>query len=228
MSEAKGMANVIIKTRNLVKTFEGGLIRALNGVNIEVSEGQFIAIMGPSGCGKSTLLYILGGLDSSTSGEVTVDDVALCTVRNLDDFRARKVGFVFQMHNLIPVLTARENVQIPMLETKFSKKERNDKSEKLLALVGLRERMNFVPTKLSGGERQRVAVARALANDPKILLADEPTGNLDSVSSHDIIRLFQGLNKDGRTIVLVTHDKEIAEHANIIYHMQDGKIIEQK
>jgi len=218
------MQRLIIETRDLVKTFEGGLVRALNGVSLEVLEGQFVAIMGPSGCGKSTLLYILGGLDEPTSGEVTVDGIDLCSARNLDAFRVRKVGFVFQMHNLIPVLTACENVQIPMMELKLSNTERSEKAANLLTMVGLKERLDFVPTKLSGGERQRVAIARALANDPKILLADEPTGNLDSASGQEIIQTFRKLNKEGRTIVLVTHDKNMAEQAGIIYHMKDGKI----
>jgi putative ABC transport system ATP-binding protein len=224
----KNMEKLMIRTHNLTKTFEGGSIKALNGADLEISEGQSVAIMGPSGCGKSTLLYILGGLDRATSGEVTVDDVDLCKVSNLDEFRARKVGFVFQMHNLIPVLTATENVQIPMLEVKLGARERSEKAEKLLALVGLRERADFVPTKLSGGERQRVAIARALANDPKILLADEPTGNLDSVSGHEVIQTFQRLNTEGRTILLVTHDRDIAEQAGTILHMKDGRILEQK
>jgi len=214
----------IISAKNLVKTFEGGWVKALNGVNLEVLEGEFVAIMGPSGCGKSTLLHILGGLERPTSGEVVVDEVDLCKEKNLDDFRAKKIGFVFQLHNLIPVLTARENVQIPMIELTLSSKERNERSDKLLALVGLEDRKDFVSTKLSGGQRQKVAIARAIANDPKILLADEPTGNLDSTSGHEIIQIFQKLNKDGRTIVLVSHDKDIAEHANIIYYMKDGKI----
>jgi len=218
----------IISTKNLVKTFEEGLVKALNGVNLEVFEGEFIAIMGPSGCGKSTLLHILGGLERPTSGEVVVDEVDLCKVRNLDNFRAKRIGFVFQMHNLIPVLTACENVQIPMLELKLSSKERKERAEKFLALVGLGDRKDFVPTKLSGGQRQKVAIARALANDPKVLLVDEPTGNLDSASSHEVIKIFQRLNKDGRTIVLVSHEKDIAEHASVIYHMKDGKILEEK
>jgi ABC-type lipoprotein export system ATPase subunit len=218
----------IITTKNLVKIFEEGLVRALDGVTLEIFEEEFIAIMGPSGCGKSTLLHILGGLDRPTSGEVLVGGIDLCTVKNLDSFRAKKIGLVFQLHNLIPVLTACENVQIPMFELKLSSKERNEKAEKLLTLIGLDDRKDFVPTKLSGGERQKVAIARALANDPKVILADEPTGNLDSVSGNEIIQMFQRLNKDGRTIVLVTHDKEIAEHANIIYYMKDGRILEKK
>jgi len=218
--------NKIITTKNLVKTFEEGQVKALNGVNLEVSEGEFIAIMGPSGCGKSTLLHILGGLERPTSGEVIVDAVDLRKIKNLDNFRAKKIGFVFQMHNLIPVLTTLENVQMPMFELKLSSKERTEKAEKLLNLIGLEDRANFVPPKLSGGQRQKVAIARALANNPKILLVDEPTGNLDSTSGQEIIQVFQALNKDGRTIVLVTHDKEIAEHVNIIYYMKDGKILE--
>jgi len=220
--------NTIIRTKNLVKTFEGGLVKALNGVDLEVFEGEFIAIMGPSGCGKSTLLHVLGGLDRPTLGEVNVDDVDLCKVRNLDSFRARKIGFVFQMHNLVPVLTACENVQIPMLELRLSSTERKERAEKLLSLVGLADRKDFVPTKLSGGQRQKVAIARALANDPKILLVDEPTGNLDSASGHEVIQVFQRLNKDGRTIVLVSHDKDIAEHASVIYYMKDGTILGKK
>lgn len=218
--------NKIITIKNLLRTFEEGMVKALNGVNLEVFEEEFIAIMGPSGSGKSTLLNIIGGLDRPTSGEVLVDGVDLCRVKNLDSFRAKKLGFVFQLHNLIPVLTACENVQIPMFELKLSSRERRERAEKLLKLVGLEHRKNFVPTKLSGGERQRVAIARALANDPKIILADEPTGNLDSVSGDEIVHILQRLNKDGRTIVLVTHDEEIAEHANIIYQMIDGKILE--
>jgi len=219
--------NKIISARNIVKTFEEGRVKALNGVNFEVSEGEFIAIMGPSGCGKSTLLHVLGGLERPTSGEVFVDGIDLCKERNLDSFRARKIGFVFQLHNLIPVLTSQENVQMPMFELKLSGGERNERADKLLKLVGLEDRMDFVPPKLSGGQRQKVAIARALANDPRILLVDEPTGNLDSASGHEIIQIFERLNKDGRTIVLVTHDKNIAEHASIIHHMRDGKILEK-
>lgn len=189
----------IISARNLVKTFEGRWVKALNGVDLEIAEGEFVAIMGPSGCGKSTLIHILGGLEKPTSGEVVVDEVDLCKAKNLDSFRTRKVGIIFQMHNLIPVLTARENVQIPMFEAKTPMKEQDEKAEKLLKQVGLEDRADFIPAKLSGGQRQKAAIARALANDPRILLADEPTGNLDSVSGHDIIRVFQALNRNGKT-----------------------------
>ena len=218
--------NRIITTKNLVKTFEEGRVKALNGVNLEVREGEFIAIMGPSGSGKSTLLNMIGALDRPTSGKVTVDGVNLSKVKNLDEIRAKKIGFVFQLHNLLPVLTARENVEIPMFELGLSNKERVRKAEELLKLVGLEERLDFVPTKLSGGERQRVAIARALANTPKIILADEPTGNLDSASGDRVVHLLQRLNKEGQTIILVTHDKEIAAHAKKVYRMKDGKILD--
>ncbi|MEW6189284.1 MAG: ABC transporter ATP-binding protein [Actinomycetota bacterium] len=220
------MDRTIIRTRNLVKTFEGGKVKALDGVNLEVPEGEFVSIMGPSGSGKSTLLNMIGALDHPTEGKVIVDDVDLSKVKNLDEFRAKKVGFIFQLHNLIPTLTALENVEIPMFELGLSKRERRERAKKLLELVGLGERLNYVPTKLSGGERQRVAIARALANNPKIILADELTGNLDSASSDEILHLLLDLNQRGQTIVLVTHDQEMAEHANVVYHLKDGKILE--
>jgi ABC-type lipoprotein export system ATPase subunit len=218
--------NKIITTKNLVKTFEEGRVKALNGVDLEVQEGDFIAIMGPSGSGKSTLLNMIGALDRPTSGKVMVDDTDLSKVKNLDEFRANKIGFVFQLHNLLPVLTACENVEIPMFELGLSNKERGKRAEELLGLLGLKERLDFVPTKLSGGERQRVAIARALANNPRIILADEPTGNLDSASGDEVVHILQKLNAEGRTIILVTHDEEIARHANLIYHIRDGKILE--
>jgi len=202
--------NKIVVTKSLVKTFEEGRVKALNGVNLEVREGEFIAIMGPSGSGKTTLLNILGALDRPTSGIVMVDGTDLSKVKNLDEIRAKKIGFVFQLHNLLPVLTASENIEVPMFELGLSNKERARRAEEFLRLVGLEKRIDFVPTKLSGGERQRVAIARALANNPRIILADEPTGNLDSTSGDEVVHLLQKLNKEGRTIILVTHDEEIA------------------
>jgi ABC-type lipoprotein export system ATPase subunit len=219
------MSKVIV-TKNLVKTFEEGRVIALNDVNLDIEEGEFIAIMGPSGSGKSTLLNMIGGLDRPTTGNVILDDVDLSKVKSLDEIRAKKIGFVFQLHNLLPVLTARENVEIPMFELRLSNKERVRKAEELLKMVALGDRLDFLPTKLSGGERQRVAIARSLANNPKIILADEPTGNLDSQSGDEIAHLFQKLNKKGHTIVLVTHDREIASHANVIYYMKDGEILD--
>ena len=220
--------NKIVVTKSLVKTFEEGRVKALNGVNLEVREGEFIAIMGPSGSGKTTLLNILGALDRPTSGIVMVDGTDLSKVKNLDEIRAKKIGFVFQLHNLLPVLTARENVEVPMFELGLSNKERVRRAEEFLRLVGLEKRIDFVPTKLSGGERQRVAIARALANNPRIILADEPTGNLDSTSGDEVVHLLQKLNKEGRTIILVTHDEEIAAHANVVYCMRDGKILKHR
>lgn len=220
------MAKTIIEARNLVRTFEQGMVKALDGVNLEVQEGDFIAIMGRSGSGKSTLLNMIGALDRPTSGKMIVDDTDLLKVKNLDEFRANKIGFVFQLHNLLPVLTARENVEIPMFELGLSNKERVKRAEELLGLLGLKERLGFLPTKLSGGERRKVAIARALANNPRIILADEPTGNLDSVSGDEVVHIFQKLNAEGRTIILVTHDEEIAAHANTIYRIRDGKILE--
>jgi len=220
--------NKIVVAKSLVKTFEEGRVKALDGVNLEVREGEFIAIMGPSGSGKTTFLNILGALDRPTSGIVMVDGTDLSKVKNLDEVRAKKIGFVFQLHNLLPVLTARENVEVPMFELGLSNKERVRRAEEFLRLVGLEERIDFVPTKLSGGERQRVAIARALANNPRIILADEPTGNLDSASGDEVVHLLQKLNKEGRTIILVTHDEEIASHANVIYYMRDGKILKRR
>ncbi|MDI6891914.1 MAG: ABC transporter ATP-binding protein [Actinomycetota bacterium] len=216
----------IVKAENLVKTFEEGRVRALDGVNLEIQEGQFVSIMGPSGSGKSTLLNMIGALDRPTEGRITVADVDLANFRDLDEFRAKTVGFVFQLHNLVPTLTALENIQIPMFEMDLSLGERVERAKKLLMVVGLEKRMGAVPSKLSGGERQRVAIARALANDPKIILADEPTGNLDTASSDEILHLLLDLNKGGQTIILVTHDPEMAGHANVVFHMKDGKILE--
>lgn len=217
---------VLIETKDLVKTYEDGRILALRDVNIKVMEGGFIAIMGPSGSGKSTLLNMLGGLDYPTSGEVIIDGVELPRLENLDRFRAQKVGFIFQLHNLMPTLTSLENVQIPMFPMEFPRKKRLERAKYLLKIVGLEKRMYNLPTQLSGGERQRVAIARALANDPSIILADEPTGNLDSASSDEIIHLLLKLNREGKkTIILVTHDQEIANHAQSILHIKDGKIL---
>lgn len=176
------MNKVIVETKNLIKTFEEGRVRALDSIDLKILDGQFVAIFGPSGSGKSTLLNMMGAIDYPTEGQVIVDGVDIAKVRNLDEFRAKKVGFIFQLHNLIPTLTALENVMVPMFESELTVKERKEKAEELLKKVGLDKRLDSVPTKLSGGERQRVAIARALANNPRIILADEPTGNLDRKS----------------------------------------------
>ncbi len=223
-------SEAIVIARDLVKVYgDGAEVRALNGLTMTVGRGEFIAVMGPSGSGKSTLLHIIGALDRPTGGEVWVDGQNLARVRDLDAFRARTVGFVFQLHNLIPTLTARENIEVPMMDQPVSRRERRRRAEELLERVGLRERMNHLPNQLSGGERQRVAIARALANRPALLLADEPTGNLDSQSGAEVVGLMRELNQDlGMTIIIVTHDPAVAGRAHRILLMQDGRIIEER
>lgn len=223
-------ATAIVEARNLVKVYgDGAEVRALDGLNLRVERGEFVAVMGPSGSGKSTLLHILGALDRPTSGEVWVDGRNLASVRDLDTFRARTVGFVFQMHNLIPTLTARENVEVPMMGQPIGRRERRQRAEELLERVGLKGRMNHLPGQLSGGERQRVAIARALANRPALILADEPTGNLDSQSGAEVITVMRELNRDlGTTVILVTHDPAVARRADRILLMRDGRIIGER
>jgi len=219
------MNEIILKAENLVKEYEEGRVKALRGVNFEVKRGEFVAIMGPSGCGKSTLLNMLGALDRPTSGDVIIDGERVSQAKSLDEIRLKKIGFIFQAFYLIPTLTAIENVQIPMIEAGIPRKERVKRATELLKTVGLEDRMYQIPPKLSGGERQRVAIARSLANSPSILLADEPTGNLDSKSSEQIITLLKEINKKkGMTIVLVTHDPNVASYADRIVKMRDGII----
>jgi lipoprotein-releasing system ATP-binding protein len=219
----------IIETRDLVKLYgDGAQVRALDGVNLSVRAGEFVSVMGPSGSGKSTLLNMIGALDRPTSGLVLIDGRDLSTVKDLDRFRARTVGFIFQMHNLIPTLTARENVEVPMRGQPIRARQRRQRSAELLDLVGLGERMNHLPNQLSGGERQRVAVARSLANRPRLILADEPTGNLDSQSGGEVIALMHRLNRElGTTFIVVTHDAAVARQTARILVMQDGKIVRQ-
>lgn len=217
----------IVIAQDLVKVYgDGAEVRALDGLTMTVCRGAFVAVMGPSGSGKSTLLHILGALDRPTSGEIWVDGQNLARIRDLDTFRARTVGFVFQLHNLIPTLTARENVEVPMMGQPVGRRERRRRAEELLEQVGLRDRMNHLPNQMSGGERQRVAIARALANRPALLLADEPTGNLDSQSGAEVVALMRELNRDlGTTIIIVTHDPSVARRADRILLMRDGRII---
>ena len=216
----------IIETRDLVKLYgDGAQVRALDGVDLSIQAGEFVSIMGPSGSGKSTLLNMIGALDRPTSGLVLIDGQDLSTIRDLDRFRARTVGFIFQMHNLIPTLTARENVEVPMRGQPIHARQRHERSAELLELVGLGGRMNHLPNQLSGGERQRVAVARSLANRPRLILADEPTGNLDTATGRDVMRLLRGLNTQGHTVVLITHDDEIAGAARRVVRLRDGRII---
>jgi len=219
-------ADRIVETRGLVKVYgDGAAVRALDGVDLALEAGEMVAIMGPSGSGKSTLLHLLGGLDQPTSGQVLVAGQDLATVRSLDTFRARTVGFVFQLHNLLPTLTALENVEVPMRGQPLGRGERRRRAIELLELVGLSDRRDHLPAQLSGGQRQRVAIARALANRPRLILADEPTGNLDTAAGEEIMRLLNELNESmGTTVVVVTHDRRVARATRRILTMRDGQI----
>ena len=219
----------LIRTVELTRIYGSGetAIRALDGVNLLVGSGEFLAIMGPSGCGKSTLLNMIGALDQPTSGEVWVAGENLSALRSVDEFRAQTVGFIFQLHNLLPTLTARENVEVPMQGQGIGASERKRRAQELLEMVGLGQRADHLPNQLSGGQRQRVAVARALANAPLLILADEPTGSLDSQSGEEIMDLLGELNRQqGTTIVVVTHDRRVAQATQRIVRMRDGRIVE--
>jgi putative ABC transport system ATP-binding protein len=221
------MSDELIRTINLTKLYGAGetAVRALDGVNLTVTRGELLAVMGPSGCGKSTLLNMLGALDQPTSGEVWVAGENLARLKHVDEFRARTVGFVFQLHNLLPTLTALENVEVPM-QGRVASRERRKRAATLLQTVGLADRADALPGQLSGGQRQRVAVARALANSPALLLADEPTGSLDSQSGEEILALLAELNRSqGATIVIVTHDRRVAQATQRILQMKDGRIV---
>lgn len=221
--------HILIETRNLTKVYgDGAQVHALDGVNVQIARGEFVAVMGPSGSGKSTLLNMLGALDRPTQGQVLIDGQDLAQVKDLDRFRARTVGFVFQLHNLIPTLNAIENVEIPMMGQTASKRKRRNRSRELLELVGLGDRMHHLPNQLSGGQRQRVAIARSLANEPVLVLADEPTGNLDSQSGKDVIALMHKLNQElGTTFIIVTHDPAVSRQTYRVLVMQDGLIVHQ-
>lgn len=220
------MQTPVVETRDLTKIYGDGVeIRALDGVSLVVCPGEFISIVGPSGSGKSTLLNLLGALDRPTRGEIYVRGQRLTQVRDLDRFRSETVGFVFQTHNLIPTLTAEENVQIPMYELERRAERRRARALELLEVVGLAARVHSLPNQLSGGERQRVAIARALANRPAVILADEPTGNLDSKNTADIMQLLAELNRtQGTTLILVTHNHEVARATRRVITLRDGKI----
>ena len=218
---------IVVETRQLTRTF-GAVepVRALDGVDIVIRAGEYVAVVGPSGSGKSTLLNMLGALDSPSSGQVLISGISLDVVRNLDRFRSKTVGVVFQMHNLIPTLTALENVAVPLYEVRMSRSARRERAEELLVLVGLKHRLKALPSQLSGGERQRVAIARALANEPTIVLADEPTGNLDSKATTAIMELLTELNRtQGTTLIVVTHNTHSANMARRIITLRDGKVL---
>jgi putative ABC transport system ATP-binding protein len=219
---------IVIRTENLVKTYEMGAeqVHALQGVDVEISKGEYVAIMGPSGSGKSTLMNLIGCLDSPTSGRYwlagrlvsDLEDDELAYIRN------KEIGFVFQTFNLLPRATALHNVELPLIYNGTPAEERVEKAKLALQRVDLTARMNHKPNELSGGQRQRVAIARALVNDPSIVLADEPTGNLDSKTGEEIMGLFANLHRQGNTIILVTHEMDIAQHAHRVIYIRDGKI----
>jgi ABC-type lipoprotein export system ATPase subunit len=219
------MTSPQLEVRKLCKSYDGGRIEALRGVDLSIASGEFLAISGASGSGKSTLLQLLGGLDTPTSGEVLFENTALGTAIDLDTYRARRVGFIFQAFYLLPTLRAIENVQAPMLAVSQNAHNRAERAKALLCEMGLENRLNQYPNELSAGERQRVAIARALANDPSILLADEPTGNLDSVNSARIIEMLVGIQqKRGMTLIIITHENEIADAAPRHIRIRDGRI----
>lgn len=217
---------LVYEARGLKKLFDGGSVSALRGVDFQVWEGEFVAIVGPSGCGKSTLLQLLGSLDRPSEGTLTYRGKSLADLRDPSAYRAAEVGFIFQAFHLLPTFTVVENVQIPMFEGKLSRSQRVTRAEELLQEVGLQHRLTHFPSELSGGERQRVAIARSLANNPSVLLADEPTGNLDSENAAQVVELLLRLHKElGTTLILVTHDAGIAALASRTVRMKDGRIV---
>jgi putative ABC transport system ATP-binding protein len=224
-----GTNGAIVSIRNLSKIYEQGdtRIAALDNITLDIQRGEFLTLMGPSGSGKSTLLHIIAGIDRPTKGECKVQevDVARLNESQLADWRNQNVGFVFQTFNLIPVLTAFENVELPLLLTKLSRSQRRQQVETSLQLVGLGDRMRHLPRQLSGGQEQRVAIARALVTDPTIVVADEPTGNLDAQSAHDVLTVLQSLSKEaGKTVIMVTHDPKAAAFGSRTIHLEKGEL----
>lgn len=216
----------IVEIKNLYKSYENGHIKALNGIDLTINEGEFVSIIGPSGSGKSTLLNMLGALDLPDSGSINVAGYDLTSNHKLNEFRSQKIGFVFQLHNLIPNLSVVENIEIPMFTSKLSNDEMRKKALDLLDVVGLGDKASQKPSKLSGGERQRVAIARSLANDPSIILADEPTGSLDSKTSNKILKQLIDLHKTQNvTLIIVTHDMDVAKLADRTIEVLDGKLV---
>jgi len=226
------LSDTLLIAHDLRREYHMGeeLVRAVRGVSLHVERGDYLAIVGPSGCGKSTLLNLIGGIDQPTAGTVTIDGarIDLMSDTEVTRFRLRHVGFVFQRFYLMPALTAIENVELPMAEAKMPRVERVRRARELLAYVGLAERSDHRPAQLSGGEQQRVAIARALANKPQLLVADEPTGELDAKTGAEMIELIAQVNRDGTTIVVVTHDEDLARAARRIVHMRDGVIVDDR
>jgi putative ABC transport system ATP-binding protein len=222
------MSENVIEIRNIIRDFKLGqeIVHVLKGIDLEIKKGDYIAFMGPSGSGKSTLMNLLGCLDTATAGRYMLNgtDVSSLNDDQLADIRNTEIGFVFQTFNLLPRTTALDNVALPMIYAGKSKKERVARAKEVLTSVGLADRMDHQPNQLSGGQRQRVAVGRALVNHPSIILADEPTGNLDSKTGTEIMALFDQIHKNGNTVIVVTHEEEVAEHAHRVIRLRDGVI----
>ena len=221
--------SALIELKKVFKYYFMGenVVRAVDGISIKVNEGEFVAIMGPSGSGKSTSMNLVGSLDVPTKGQVFLDgeDISTFSESDLAQLRGKKIGFIFQSFNLISNLTAKENVMLPMTFQKIPEEEREIRAEELLDLVELGDRINHYPSQLSGGQKQRVAIARALANNPEVILADEPTGNLDTKTGNIVMHFLDKLHKQGKTIIMITHEPELAEyHAEIVYWLRDGKL----
>jgi putative ABC transport system ATP-binding protein len=231
--DGSGSSNSLIQVRGLNKTYSRGgeKIQVLQGLNLDVDKGDFVSFMGPSGSGKTTLLNLLGGLDVPSAGSITVDgdEVTNMSASKLTQWRARHVGFIFQMYNLIPVLTAFQNVELPLLLTKLSKAERKTHVQTALSVVGLADRMDHYPRQLSGGQEQRVTIARAIVSDPTFLLCDEPTGDLDRKSADEIMLLIEELvGRHGKTVLMVTHDPVVAARSHTTLHLEKGVLVEGK
>ena len=218
----------IVELKEVYRTYKMGKVEvpAIRGIDLKIKKGEFIAIMGPSGSGKSTLMHMVGCLDIPDDGEIYLEDdnIAKLHESDLAQIRGKKIGFIFQQFNLINSLNALENVALAMSFQGVKEKERTSRAKELLDIVGLKDRISHLPTELSGGEQQRVAIARSLANNPDIILVDEPTGNLDSVTGKKVMEFFTKLNKDGKTIILITHDKDVAKYAKRIVKLRDGRI----
>ena len=225
-------SNALVEIRDLAKGYTRGgqFVPVLEGITLNIARGDFIALMGPSGSGKSTLLNLIAGIDKPDSGALRVDgeDITVLSEGELADWRAANIGFIFQFYNLMPVLTAFENVELPLLLTNLSKSDRRERVNLTLALVGLSDRMEHYPNELSGGQQQRVAIARAIVTDPTILVCDEPTGDLDKQSASDVLRMLKQLNVEmGKTIIMVTHDAHAAEAAKHIVHLEKGELMDE-
>jgi len=223
------MSAPLVSLRDIVKGYRRGqqVVPVLTGISFDIAAGEFLALMGPSGSGKSTLLNLIAGIDRPDTGELIVAGERIGTLQEaeLADWRARHVGFIFQFYNLMPVLSALENVELPLLLKDMSHRERRERGELALSMVGLADRMDHAPSELSGGQQQRVAIARALITDPTLIVADEPTGDLDRESASDVLRLMQRLNDEiGKTIIMVTHDSRAAEYAHAIMHLEKGEL----